>query len=433
MQIDNKSAERLVLLVGALNVILYAIIFMTSPLNGEDYALTRNFQGHKFLFRLQWIVARAVEQSVSWNARFGEQLAIFWLSMPKIYFALFSTAAFVLFNFLLATIVSGSNAAAIKTVLSAAVIFALWPGMEIFFWGTANAGYLFPLILTLGCVYWYRSDTAIVRLCTSRFLFIFVAVVAFLAGASFENTPVAVMFFMLVSLLLARPRMGAWKGLVPVSSMAIGWMVLILAPSTQHRREFYKDMYGIEGYSLEYFAGRSADVVGVFLDASWMLLVLTIGSVIVVWKSSSDKKRMLLSIVVMLLVIASLVAAPYTEPRAFSLAWALMVSLTLSGLFLLLGRLPKYHLGVAALCAVFLYFPLKAGAMYGDLADRLNERDFYIRKMSKTRACSDGIEVDAIKVTYPYKYVNNRDEWYLGNPGFISLFYQCKIIIKRSF
>lgn len=430
MKIENKAAERLLLFFGALNIILYSIIFVMSPLNGEDYALTRNFGEHEFLFRLHWVINRSIEQSASWNARFGEQLAIFWLSMPKIYFALFSTVAFVLFNFLLATIISGSKNAATKTALSASLIFALWPGMEVFFWGTANAGYLFPLILTIGCVYWYRSDAAIELLSGSRYLFVVVSVAAFLAGLSFENTPVAVMVFMLGSLLMARQKTGGWRGFVPVVSVVSGWLVLILAPSTQHRRDFYREMYGIEGYSLEYFVGRLSDVVNVFLDVSWILLALTIASVLLVWKSSPDRKRMLLSAAVALLVIVSLVAAPYTEPRAFSMAWALMVSVTLSGLFLLLGRLEKYHLGVAAFCAVFLYFPLKAGAIYEDFANRLNERDFYIRRMSKTQACSDGIEVGAINVAYPYKYINNRDEWYLGNPGFISMFYQCKIVIK---
>lgn len=428
--INSKYAERLLFVIGLLVVILYSAIFMLSPLNGEDYALTRHFGNYGFFYRIEWIINRSIEQAISWNARLGEQLAIFWLSMPKIYFVVISTVVFVLFNFLAATTISGTDNALIKTILAISIVFFAWPALEIFFWGTVNAGYMHPLVLILSCIYLYRSDSAVEKIAQSKYLVILVSIIAFLAGISFENTPVAVMFYMSMSLLLARRNVGIWRGLVPIFSMALGWILLILAPSTQHRRDYYNNVFGIAEYSMDYLATRTIDVLKVFFEISWPLLFLTIVSLFIVFWFSLDKRRITLALVTTLLVIASVVAAPYTEPRAFSLAWALMFSLSMAGIIILINRLHQHQLLIMSIIGLLLYFPLKAGALYFDFAEKVNERDFYIRRMSKTQACVDGIEVGTIREQYPYKYLNNRDEWYRANPGFISKYYQCKIVIR---
>ena len=74
------------LAISILTISLYMKTSSISPMNGEDYALTRIFENESFLSRLTWIAERSQQQMSEWNARLGEQLAIFWLSMPEIYF-----------------------------------------------------------------------------------------------------------------------------------------------------------------------------------------------------------------------------------------------------------------------------------------------------------------------------------------------------------
>lgn len=420
-----------ILLVSAVSVIfLYVMIFIISPLNGEDFALTRDFQNYSFIDRISWVIDRSIEQSTSWNARLGEQLAIFWLSMPKIYFALFATFVFLAFNYFIANIVDDDRKVSKKIILSLIFIFALWPGMELFFWGTVNAGYMQPLVIILFVIYSYKNEAAIEKLKGSKYLFLIVSIASFMVGLSFENTPIAVGFFMFASLIFGGRKFLSWRTLTPIFTIGIGWLLLIFAPSTTFRRNFYNNMYGIDSYSAEYLLGRVQDVILIFLEHSWLLLLMTLFFSYWTYQNAQDKKRLLLLFSVILLVIISVVPAPYTEPRSFSLAWALMAALCISGVNALVIRFKKFNIIYSILFSFLLYFPLKSASMYSDFAMLMNTRDLYIRDMSNNSACLEGLEVKQITKLYPYKYLNNRDEWYRANPDFVSQYYECKVIIK---
>ena len=194
------------LAISILTISLYMKTSSISPMNGEDYALTRIFENESFLSRLTWIAERSQQQMSEWNARLGEQLAIFWLSMPEIYFLIASTLTFVAFNFLVSSVYSGTKEVIEKTAISICLIFLLWPRMEVFFWKTANAGYFQPIVLSLICIYFYSREEILTKLLESKINLTIVSIVAFLSGLSFENTPIAVSFYMLVSFSLLKKK-----------------------------------------------------------------------------------------------------------------------------------------------------------------------------------------------------------------------------------
>src|SRR5438034_9496279 len=73
----------LLIAIAPLLLALFAVTFSISPLNGEDYGLSRLDLGQPLLDRLSWITQKSAYQWLHWNARLGEQLSIFWLTMPK--------------------------------------------------------------------------------------------------------------------------------------------------------------------------------------------------------------------------------------------------------------------------------------------------------------------------------------------------------------
>jgi len=391
--------------------------------------LTRRFWDESFTLRLGWVLDRSIEQSRDWNARFGEQLAIFWLSMQKIYFTLFATVIFVLFNFFIATIISDNKNCIEKTALSITLIFSIWPGMELFFWGTANAEYMQPLVLLLACIYMYRSEAAIARITSSLLLVVSMSIIAFLAGASFENAPVAVIIYMSLAVVFKEQRATYLRTVAPILSMGAGWLFLITAPSTTHRRLYYNGVFGVDSYSIDYWPSRFADVIRVFFSTASPLMIAFLISFSYLIIKHEYRKDLLLLVVAISLVIVSVIAAPYTEPRSFSLAWALILSVSLAGLFDFLSKQKFFQSTWVIASIVLLYFPLKTYFIYSDFAQKINARDLLISEQTKNGNCDKGVVVSHLFESYPYRYLNNRDEWYKSNPEFVSKYYNCKILI----
>lgn len=416
--------------VAAVALGAYVWIFMLSPMNGEDYALTRVFDGQGLLERLAWIVERAQLQAREWNARLGEMLAIFWLSMPAGVFTLVAAFTFVAFAYLVARVVpapeSGSN-----TAFALAALFALWPGMELFFWRTVQAGYLQPLTITLACFYCYRDDAAIRRIAQSPVWCGWVALLGLLAGLSFENTPVALLVFLTGSLLLAGREVIGVRTVLPLLTTAIGWLVLVTAPSTTHRRHFYAEVFGGTNPDFDYYWGRAVDVATVFyLTGFWLIVPAGVALAYLLLVGRGVRLRLLLLVLSAVLLVGSVAAAPYTEPRAFSLAWALMAAVVLGAVNRLFHRHAALRPVIVLAAAGMLYFAVVAYGHYADFAARVAERDALIAQQSTTPACREGIRVPYIDHLYPYRYLNNRDIWVRDSPAYMQMYHGCVIVTE---
>ena len=87
-----------------------------------------------------------------------------------------------------------------------------------------------------------------------------------------------------------------------------------------------------------------------------------------------------------------------------------------------------FRSGAAIVAVASLYLPLQANLSYVEFARSLEERDSYIRIMSRTERCQQGIDVGHATKAYSYKYLNSREAWFVANPAYVSAYYGCKVL-----
>lgn len=425
----SERAWWLIFVASLVVVIAYAYIFSISPLTGEDFALTKDFGSADLRDRLYWAVSRSSQQIAGWNARLGEQLAIFWLSLPRAWFVVAQTLAFGALCFLSATLIDAAEWKK-RTLIAATLIFALWPRMETFFWSTAAAEYLQPLLLCLVVVRAYASVAALDDFVRSRFAWLAITVAAFFAGLSFENTPPAMFAFMITAILVDRRRHLRMRTVLPAVTLILGWTTLLLAPSTQVRRAYYAAQFDVHGYTLAYLLKRVFDVAYIFLASAWPLVLVGVVSAAYLYGDKRNRIRLALLGALAALTVGSVLPAPYTEPRAFILAWAVIFSACSSAIA---GAIATFRNGsaiYAGAAVLMLATPFIASQQYSRFAHESTRLDEQIRAARHTHACMQGIEVDPVETRFSKRLLTNRSDWYRGNPDQIGAYYGCNIKIR---
>src|SRR5690606_12860389 len=77
-------------------------------------------------------------------------------------------------------------------------------------------------------------------------------------------------------------------------------------------------------YSPEYFVDRALNVIQVFVQTAPALLAFSLAcAAYLIWKNV-ERQNLMLVVLASALTAGSLVAAPYTEPRAFMFVWCVM-------------------------------------------------------------------------------------------------------------
>lgn len=428
-----RAIRGLFISFAALSVAVYAAIFWRMPMMGEDFAFPRTHGDTGWGERLAWIAYKIPSHTAGWNARFGEQLAIVWLNLPAWMFWLVSLAAFVAFNALIAMVYSGRRDLTLKLALSLGLMFALWPGLEIFFWKTANAGYLQPIVLSLICIVAYRSETTLASMSRRPGAIAGLCLVGLCAGYSFENVPLALVLYMMLAWGLSPRRREMWPALLPVVAVLIGWATLMTMPSTAHRRAYYAEVFGAENPDLTYYLHRAEEVTGTFFDTSALLFALALVSLVflaVLQRRGWVKidRRAWWTIMPAVLVVGSMMAAPYTEPRAFSLAWALMFAVVVEAAWQTCQRWRWAGAIWVALLAISAGFAIKTLVIYEDVSDTFQAREMRILRHLDTPSCAEGLPIRQRHFNYAYRYFNNRDDWYLFALPQVGEYYSCKLI-----
>ena len=205
---------------------------------------------------------------------------------------------------------------------------------------------------------------------------------------------------------------------------------MISAASTTKRTKFYNNLCGVTGFSVDYMAHRVIDVVRTFFSSSDYLFFASLIAVGYIFAYSKNRKTVLLNIIPAILVVGSVVAAPYTEPRSFILAWALMLATVVEAIHIAFKKI-RFSRGLALLISILSLMNLiKTYQIYTDFAKLLGNRDHYIRSKIGTQECSTGVEVQQIKTNYNVKFLNNKDVWFYANPNYVSIYYKCKILMK---
>lgn len=424
----------------ALLMLLSALIFSVSPMNGEDYALTKQFNDASFFERASWAIERSIQQSIHWNARLGEQLAIFWLAMPRVWFSVANLICISLLAFILALFAVpekkwSRNTLVLSSLLVITAFFLLWPRLEIFFWRTASAGYLQPLVMTLLLLLpFYSSRTCQLLLSTWPSTTILV-LLGLLCGLSFENVPPALLPYMAFITYLHFKEKTEFRiqlGLI-VLIYLLGWALLMIAPSTHARTAYYISAFNIPPASLDYFSHQSLAVLQAFVTVSTPLLVtlVTVLLINLYLKTGSwhQPARFYLLLVPAALCVASVVKAPYIEPRAFTLAWTILIIVIVRLTFELLQQLPGRLAQVATICLGISSVGLAGQVFveYLDYSRKVSWRTDFIMEKQNSNECRDGLLIKVIQNNSDIRLLNNREEWVAGSLPQVSNYFNCKL------
>ncbi|MFC0266592.1 DUF6056 family protein [Kushneria aurantia] len=420
------------------------------PLNGEDYAFARPFEVWQWGARFDWIVFKIGVQFSDWNARFGEQLAIIWLNMPSVVFWLLALGAFVALNLVMAALPEpgpGTRGSASRDAFwvrlgwSLGLLFLLWPGFELFFWKTIIAGYLTPMVLCLLTILPFTTAGRLRNMTSSGRRLTAGAVVAFLAGWSFENVPVALVVYMLVSWLLLPDRFRQWRALLPLGALLAGWTMLMLVPSTMHRIHYYREIFGITTTGPAYYLDRAGQVTATFFDTAWPLFlfaVMALIGLVLLHRTGRMRRdvRFWLLMLPALLTVGSVASAPYTEPRSFMFAWVIMFAFVIEGARLAWHYRPSLRwLLVLGLCGALFTQGVVLGT-YQRVDEIFDKRIAYIQSPANQAVCSNATEqrlaIAPIEVDIPYRLFNNRDGWVTGNLDAIGTYYGCQLRLAEE-
>ncbi|OVZ84470.1 hypothetical protein CBW58_23420 [Yersinia frederiksenii] len=405
---------------------IYAITFYFSPLYGEDYGLTKRFVNDSFFQRFSWAFSKSISQIEGWNARLGEQLAIFSLSMPGYVFFIIAVLCVALLCYVISTLLYDVDNKMHAFVISIIITFLLWPGFELFFWRTVIAGYTLPMLITLFVAREFMNDKRRTSLIESKKKLAYYSVLGFLSGLSFENVPIAILFFLLVILLLNK-KLVSRLSVIPVAIFS-GWVLLITAPSTTYRREKYHEWF-LNGLSpIDQIEKRSLDVITVFSNTSMMLFVAAIAAfAYLAYKKKIFKEQGVL-LISSILVVGSMVVSPYTEARSFMFAWCVMLAFVVAAIRESMTSVPKISLLVCILGMMAIFVSFKTYQVNKKYHDVMKIRSDSIESQLSSPNCLNGIKVDLVDGFKDYRYLNNRDEWFYNNLRQVSLYYGCKIV-----
>lgn len=421
-------------------MLLSVLIFAVSPMNGEDYALTKPFVDASLFERVSWAIERSIHQSTNWNARLGEQLAIFWLAMPKVWFSVANLISMALFTFLLALYATpqrnwSRNSLIPSSLLIVAALFLLWPRLEIFFWRTTAAGYLQPLVATLLLLLPFYSSRACRSLLSTWPSTALLWLAGLLCGLSFENVPPALLPYMALIIFFHFKDNSKFRvklGLIALTYF-FGWVLLMTAPSTHARTAYYVHTLNIPEESISYLLAKGFTVLQSFATVSAPLLItlVTVFLVSVLLKTKPWRLpiEFYLLILPAALCIASVIKAPYIEPRAFTLAWAVLTIVIVRLTYKILQSSSK-RLSEAAIILLGIVSLGSAGQYffeYLDYSRKISSRTDYIIEKQNSNECKEGLTIHIFPNTSDIRVINNREDWVTNNLPQVSNYFSCKL------
>ncbi|HHA1185540.1 TPA: DUF6056 family protein [Enterobacter roggenkampii] len=422
-----KAIVRSVISIQAIAIAcIYVLTFMYSPLNGEDYGLTKRFTTESISERLSWALERSVHQIESWNARLGEQLSIFTLSLPDYTFLLVAVISIAMLCYVISTLLFDDENKPSSLMVGVIFVFLLWPGFELFTWRTVITGYTVPMLLTLAVIRKFMTHSRRAMLIDSKIQIALYCLVGFLSGLSFENVPVATIFFLFATLLMSK-QLKTRLALVPVSVMT-GWALLVTAPSTTFRRIKYHEWYHKDIPFLDGIQARAINVVSVFAQTSTIVFIAAILALAYLYHKKLVFKEHDLLLISSVLVVGSMVASPYTEARSFMFAWCVMIAFVVAAVKALIDKDWRYNFAIIVVGFISLYVSKELYIKTRDFYEPMHIRESLIESKLNSNECGSGIKVGLVNGFDDYRYVNNRDEWYYYNLPLVSEYYGCKII-----
>ncbi|MEN4927947.1 DUF6056 family protein [Erwinia billingiae] len=422
----NSLIKRELQIFALVSFVIYVSVVLVAPMAGEDYGLTRLFHTEGIFERLSYAVNKSSSQMATWNARLGEQIAIFELSLPKWISIFIYSFSFILFSICIAMLSSKKDENKWKQVslVAASLTFLIWPGMEVFFWKTANSEYLQTMLLIMIVAIPYAKRHSIEEMKKNRKLYIAYLIVCFLAGMSFENVPFSVAISFLT--LCVWEKRKNITNYLPIMFLLGGWLCLITAHSTSIRRNYYANTIQSNSNPIIHYTERFKDIVSTFFDTSSLLLALSIISLIYLSRLKLISKYHIALIIASVLVVGSMLASPYTEARSFLFAWCVMFSIICYACTIALIEFKIKNL-LTLILLISTCFGIYTFHIYSSYGNKMAEREIGIINALGTEKCNNGYKIKLIMDDHGYRYINNRDEWYYNQVTSSRNYYDCNI------
>ncbi len=363
--------------------VLFFVIFRANilvPLVNEDFDLNAFGKTTTQLFDA------CVHQYLGWNARIGDILSLILSTIPIDIYNTFNAVATLLFILVMVYIAKiplnrVSKIARVNAVITAffLLVFLVYRPGEVFLWRTGSANYFYPalfiLLFSIPWVHLFFNGRDVFSEIKTRLLrnagSLLYIVTGIVIGHANENSSPVIALFLVINLtvqFLRREKIRFWM-IGSFVSLSIGVILLLFGPSTQHRIEFYSNVFGVSSSPVSLFLDNVISVTYSFLHFGVYVFVLMVFTYFLV-KSKSKKIFLRFSILYFLLALFCafiLAAAPYQEPRAYFI----------SSVFLILGvihclyYLQDYEKEVLFLTGIVIIFysPFLLGE-YGNMQKR---------------------------------------------------------------
>lgn len=418
------------------------------PMIGEDFALSPSIsfkETDSFFTTIHWMIDRIYSQSINWNARLGEQLAIVFLALPKQVFNVingFAAIGYLLLVFAYAfnrgfNWKSSRDLFAIILIVFMVLFFMPVVG-QIFFWETGSTNYLWSLGLLL--LFGYPYKKMLYENNTRKFpypkLVYGYYILAFLSGITNENTIVAFAFLLLLVYIMAiinKQKIYAWMN-ISSSLFILGILYLLLSPSTKNRANYYNQVFGIHEVTLKLYVSRLIDAISTFVYTNLPLLFI-FASILIIFVFAytsfssyfnqgtlKNLKSVLQFTVISFISIFVLMLSPYVDPRSFFLAVTALITAIVfmcSTMYTALfhhNEPKKKHNILSGLILAGLLIPifLISVHMYTTYSNFYNEASARNEYLKSVTSKENIIEVKAYK-TQMSRILDPRDDYVQGN------------------
>jgi Family of unknown function (DUF6056) len=431
--------------------VFFLAVNYNTPLIGEDFALSPLTAAHQSVPLNEKIVLigdKIINQSSHWNARLGEQLAIFFLGFHKDYFNFLNSFVAIAYFYTIFLYAFGSlpdfrrRRDIYPFIISFALVIFLMPAFgEMYFWTAGACNYLWAceLILIFGLPYRLLLSGRDILSGKGALLPLF-CLLGFLAGMSSENSAVVIDVLIMAIILYSirkRHRLGAWIYCGAVS-LSAGIMYLYFVPSTKLRLDYYNKVYGVGKVTLSTYFLRARAVGQDFMRSDELLIVLFTVLLLFFFfdhrkdftsaiRHSKDGKNInadmkevfsvLFLLSISLISIAILVLPPYHEQRSFLLTVTMLVVATVklfSDLTVNSWPLGKkaMHVLIIMIFSITIFKSFLVYREYSRFDQEAISRDMKIKYLSQ-----EGIKRIKVKpfLTRSTRKLNTREDYINGN------------------
>jgi len=396
----------------ALSVFTYTVLLSYFvPLIDEDFSLYAHGKP------IADVIAQCISQYTQWNARIGDVLSILFSTLPQAFYNILNglcICGFLLLLVYVAKVITAKTRvdifswATLVIILFLALVFYIPAPNEVFFWRTGAANYFYPtlfsLLYTLPLLRYVISSRNI----KSPIVAILYVLAGVVVGHSNENVaPVVFAFFAFwVVLMYFRQKRLSITLLSSTIALLVGVCLLLFGPSTQHRIEFYSQLYG----SSSVLQNITHNLIPVLTDY-WVLIIPSVVMTALLahyqYDLASRKKLYLISLLSYTVSVVSvfiLLCAPYYTSRALFFSAVILLIPVIASLV----GLPRRFM--PALFAIFLALLLMATPLLFDqlvAARRVShEKSQLIQSVEEQLTSSSRAVVKPVVVEEPFLIYN---------------------------